>query len=206
MVIVAREEVESEVRGLCESGDIRAAAAVAIAKLGPEVTGFLVVVTRDHNDAGDIFADVCVRIWKGLATFRWQCTLRTWVYVLARRALSAHQRKSSEMRERHVRISEVPELEELIIRVRTTTLARMRGEPSARAQRLRDQLSSEEQALLTLRIDRELDWREIARVLADTSDDEPTDDALTREAALLRKRYERLKERLRRLAAEDHAS
>jgi RNA polymerase sigma-70 factor (ECF subfamily) len=206
MVIVVREDVESKVRGLCDTGDIRGAAAVAIRELGPEVAGFLVVVARDHTDAGDIFADVCVRIWKGLASFRWQCSLRTWVYVLARRALSAHRRKRSEQRDRHVPISEVPELEELIIRVRTTTLARMRGEPQARAQRLRDQLSPDEQTLLTLRIDRDLEWREIARVLADTSDDEPAEQELTREAALLRKRFERLRERLKRLAAEDRAN
>jgi RNA polymerase sigma-70 factor (ECF subfamily) len=184
---------------LCDAHDIRGAAAVTIRKLGPEVAGFLVVLTRDPTDAGDVFADVCVRIWKGLASFRWQCSLRTWVYVLARRAFSAYRRKRDAERERQVRISEVPELEELIIRVRTTTLARMRGEPQTRVQRLRDQLSPEEQTLLTLRIDRDLEWLEIARVLADT-DDEPTDDVLTREAALLRKRFERLKERLKRLA------
>jgi RNA polymerase sigma-70 factor (ECF subfamily) len=202
---VVRDDVEAEVRTLCDTGDIRGAATVAIRELGPEVAGFLVVLSRDSADAGDIFADVCVRIWKNLGGFRWQCTLRTWVYVLARRAFSAHQRKRTEWRDRHVRISEVPELEELIVRVRTTTLARMHGEPQTRAQRLREQLSPDEQTLLTLRVDRGLEWREIARVLADTADDEPTEDALGREAAALRKRFERLKERIKRLAVEDRA-
>ena len=204
--MVAREDVETEVRRLCDAGDTRAAVTITIRDLGPEVVGFLVVLTRDHNDAGEIFADVCVRIWKSLATFRWQCTLRTWLYVLARRAFSAHRRERVQWRERHIRISEVPEIDELITRVSTTALARLRGEPQTRAQRLREQLSPDEQTLLTLRVDRGLEWREIARVLADASDDEPTDDALGREAAALRKRFERLKERLRRLVAEDRAS
>jgi RNA polymerase sigma-70 factor (ECF subfamily) len=203
---VAREDVEAEVRSLCATGDTRAAVTVTIRELGPEVVGFLVVLARDQADAGDVFADVCVRIWKGLAGFRWQCTLRTWLYVLARRAFSAYHRERLQWRERHVRISEVPEIDELIVRVRTTTLARLRGEPQTRAQRLRAQLTPDEQTLLTLRVDRGLEWREIARVLADGSDDEPTDDEISREAASLRKRFERLKERLRQLAAADQAS
>ena len=204
--MVSREDVEAEIRRLCESGQTRAAVTLAIRDYGPEVVGFLVVLTRDPADAGDVFADVCVRIWKSLGSFRWQCSLRTWLYVIARRAYSAHQRERQQWRDRHIRISDVPEIDELIMRVRTTTLARLRGEPQTRAQRLREQLTPDEQSLLTLRLDRGLEWREIARVLADGSDDEPTDDELGREAAALRKRFERLKERLKRLAAEDHAS
>src|SRR5215212_9338977 len=88
-VVVTREHVEVEVRALAVAGDTRGAVTVAIRDLGPEVLGFLVVLARDPADAGDVFADVCVRIWKGLSQFRWQCSLRTWVYVLARRAFSA---------------------------------------------------------------------------------------------------------------------
>lgn len=192
-------------RRLCDAGDLRAAVTTTIRDLGPEVAGFLVVLTRDHTDAGDIFADVCVRIWKSLGTFRWQCSLRTWVYVLARRAFAAHRRDRQAWRERHLRISEVPEIDELIVEVRTTTLARMHGEPQTRAQRLREHLSPDEQTLLTLRLDRELEWREIARVLAEGGADEPSEDELLREAASLRKQYERLKDRLKRLAADDAA-
>lgn len=202
---MGRENVEAVVQSLCGAGDTRGAVTVAIREYGPELVGFLVVLARDPADAGDVFADVCVRIWKGLAGFRWQCSLRTWLYVLARRAFSAHHRERAQWRERHVRISEVPEIDELVVRVRTTTLARLRGEPQTRAQRLREQLTPDEQTLLTLRVDRGLEWREIARVLADASD-EPTDDEIGREAASLRKRFERLKERLRQLAVADQAS
>lgn len=202
---MAREDVEAEVRKLCESGDTGGAVTVTIRELGPEVVGFLLVLTRDEADAGDVFADLCVRIWKNLGGFRWECTLRTWLYTLARRAFSAHQRERIQYRERHVRISELPEINELIVKISTTTLARMRGEPQTRAQRLREKLSADEQALLTLRLDRGLEWREIARVLAE-NDNEPTDDDITREAAALRKRYERLKESLKKLAAQDGAA
>ena len=61
-------------------------------------------------------------------------------------------------------------------------------------ERVRDQLDDLERALLVLRIDRGLFWIEIAEVLAE-------DGAAVGEAAL-RKRFERLKTKLRQLLAE----
>lgn len=202
---MAVAEVEAEVRRLCDASDNRAAATVTIREYGPEVVGFLFVLTRDHSEAGDIFADVCVRIWKSLTTFRWQCSLRTWLYILARRSFSAHKRERLQWGQRRVPLSEVPEIDALVTRVGTSTLARIKGEPQTRAQRLREQLTPEEQTLLTLRVDRGLEWREIVRVLDETAE-EPDDETIVREAAALRKRFERLKERLKRLAEEDRAS
>ncbi len=195
------QHVEVEVLAWCERGDFRTAVTVAIRDYGPEVLGFLVVLTRDPSDAGDVFADVCLRMWKGLPGFEWRSSLRTWVYILARRSFSRYQRERMAHRERHVRISEVPELDEIIARIRTTTLARVHREHATRAERIRAKLSPDEQALLTLRLDRSLEWREIVRVLDDREDLD--DDTMAREAAALRKRFERLKERLRQLASAD---
>lgn len=197
------EWVEREVRACCERGDLRTAVTIAIRDYGPEVFGFLVVLTRDSSDAGDVFADACIRMWKGLEGFEWRCSLRTWVYLLARRACSAYQRERLAYRERHVRLSDVPEIDELIARVRTTTHARLQGEQQTRAARIREQLLPDEQALLTLRLDRNLEWREIVRVLDDREDLD--EDSITREAAALRKRFERLKQRLKMLATKDAA-
>lgn len=176
-------------------------ATIAIRDYGPEVLGFLVVLARDPADAGDVFADVCIRVWKGLPGFEWKSSLRTWIYVLARRAFFKFQQERSAHRDRHVRLSEVPELDEIIARIRTTTLGRIHQEHKTRAERLREKLSPDEQALLTLRLDRDLAWNEIVRVLDDREDLD--DETVAREAAALRKRFERLKERLRQLAAED---
>lgn len=195
------EHVEVEVLACCERGDHRAAVTIAIRDYGPEVLGFLVVLARHPSDAGDVFADVCMRMWKGLPGFEWKCSLRTWIYILARRAFSRFQRERMAHRERHVRISEVPEIDEIIARIRTTTLARVHQEHKTRAERIREKLSADEQALLTLRLDRSLEWREIVRVLDDREGLD--DDAIAREAASLRKRFERLKERLKQLAAAD---
>jgi RNA polymerase sigma-70 factor (ECF subfamily) len=57
--------------------------------------------------------------------------------------------------------------------------------------RLRSSLSADDQTLLILRVDRAMSWREIAHVIGDAH--EPA----------LRKRYERIKNRLRDLAHSD---
>jgi len=194
-------QVEAEIRAWCERGDYRTAVTIAIRDYGPEVLGFLVVLARDPSDAGDVFADVCMRMWKGLPGFEWRASLRTWIYILARSAFSKFQRKQIADRERHVRISDVPEIDEIIRRIRTTTLARLHQEHKTRAERIREKLSSDDQALLTLRLDRNLEWRDIVRVLDDREDLD--DETLVRESAALRKRFERLKERLKQLAAAD---
>ena len=181
---------------------MRGAVTAAIEGYGPELLGFLVVVVGDPTEGGDVFADTCVRMWKSLPGFRWESSLRTWAYVLARRACHAHRKERAKQRERHVRLSEVPEIDEMILRIRTTTAARVaRQEGTSRAERLRSQLDLDEQMLLTLRVDRELEWRAVARIM---SDEKALDDAaLVREAASLRKRFERIKEKLKQLAALD---
>jgi RNA polymerase sigma-70 factor (ECF subfamily) len=193
-------ELEAAVQRCCEEGDLHGATTLAIQGYGPEVLGFLAVLV-DRADAGEVFADVCVRLWKSLATFRWEASLRTWVYVLARRACQAYLKERASYRDRHVRLSEVPEIDAMIQRVRTTTIEALgKDRGTTRAERLRRQLTPDEQALLTLRLDRELDWRAIVRVLAD-DEREPSEDELVRECAALRKRFERIKEKLKRLAA-----
>ena len=73
--------------------------------------------------------------------------------------------------------------------VRTETAAHLRSEVRTAMQKLREELSLDEQTLLILRIDRQLEWDDVARAMAV-------------DAATLRKRFERVKEKLRVLAKE----
>jgi len=204
---MALVQVDEEVRRLCEAGETHAAVTAAIRGLGAELMGFLVAVTGHRDDAGDVFADTCVRMWKGLAGFRWESSLRTWVYTLARRAVYEHRARRAADVGRHVPLSQVPEIDEMIARVRTTTLAHLREERQSRAERLRARLSADDRMLLTLRVDRGMEWRDIARVLAEDGDDaDPAaadSESVDRAAGALRKRFERLKATLRKMAAED---
>jgi len=63
---------------------------------------------------------------------------------------------------------------------------------SDQLEELRRELSPEEQNLLALRIDQQLSWEEVATVLPSAG--EPPS------VAMLRKRFERLKERIARMA------
>jgi RNA polymerase sigma-70 factor, ECF subfamily len=69
-----------------------------------------------------------------------------------------------------------------------------------RVAKLRAELDPEDQTLLILRVNRQLPWRDIARIMTDEGD-ASDDDELKRRAAALRKRFERLKEELRAKAA-----
>jgi RNA polymerase sigma-70 factor, ECF subfamily len=72
-------------------------------------------------------------------------------------------------------------------------------------EQLRDELPEEDRAILILRVDRGLDWRELAMILAEGSggSDRLQDDAaLKREAARLRKRFQVVVGRLRATARE----
>jgi RNA polymerase sigma-70 factor (ECF subfamily) len=109
------------------------------------------------------------------------------VHVIARNRLrSGWGRKQ---RAAHVLPMEL--VDEIAAAAKTTTVECLRPEARARVERLRQLLDEDDRTLLLLRVDREMPWRDIARVMAD--DDEPPD----RGAARLRKRFERVKQRLR---------
>jgi RNA polymerase sigma-70 factor (ECF subfamily) len=58
--------------------------------------------------------------------------------------------------------------------------------------------------LLVLRIDRQLAWNDLARVLAETGGEAPLSDAaVAKEAARLRKQFQVLKEKLRGMAKKE---
>ncbi len=95
-----------------------------------------------------------------------------------------------------MQISNIAEVQAAIARV-TTTPAHVRDTVKAKFAQIRAELEPDDLVLLGLRIDRQLPWSDIARVLA-ADELEPT----SKDIAALRKRYERLKERLRERMAE----
>ena len=64
---------------------------------------------------------------------------------------------------------------------------------------LREKLSLDEQALLNLRIDREMSWRDVALVMLGNQADHD-EDSIKSESNACRKRFERTKAKLRDLA------
>ena len=84
-------------------------------------------------------------------------------------------------------------------KVRTATFPYLRTDVKSRVTALRQQLSTAEQTLLILRVDRNLSWKDVAQIMA--GPEAGLEDAeVMRLAAGHRKQFERAKQRLRALA------
>ncbi len=192
-----RDTLEAELRRQFDAGDLHAVATAAVRAYGPELYGFLVGLARDGDAAAEIFAGVCEKLWRGLPAFRWDSSLRVWAYAITRHHFH-HWTRHRDKQRRQVALDDAPELSALIEQVRTTTAVHLRTEVKDGFARLRDTLAPDDQLLLRLRIDGDMAWNDIARVLA--GDDVATPSP--RDVAALRKRFERLKKQLRELARE----
>jgi RNA polymerase sigma-70 factor (ECF subfamily) len=185
-------ELEDRIRAAATAGDWAGATTIAIEGYGDELLGYLVAMTGSVVDADDAFSFVAEHLWRSLPAFRWDCSLRTWAYGIARQAIGRKRRDPH--RRRAVPLDAVVSAAAAKIRTRTATF--LRTESRDRIAALRAQLAPDDQTLLILRVNRKLPWREIARVLAD-DDAASTDAELTRRAAALRKRFERVKDQLK---------
>jgi RNA polymerase sigma-70 factor (ECF subfamily) len=195
-------ELEREIRRRMELGDLAGAATVAVRGYGPELFGFLMAFHRDETSAAEAFSEAIERLWRGMATFGWQSSFRTWAYAVTRNAALTYQRDA---RRRGKRLRELPEgsaLSALAAEVRSSTLTHLKTETQTRAVALRQTLPREDQELLVLRIDKGMAWNDLAHILHEG--EAPLDEtALRREAARLRKRFQLAKERLLALARKE---
>lgn len=187
------EGAEGEIRSAIERGDIDAAATKALRVYGPELYGFLCALAKDEADASDAFSFFSEHLWRSLRSFEWRCSVRAWSYRLARNALIDVKRGK---RRDAVPLSAISEVAE---RVRTETATFLRTETKSELQRLRATLPEDDQQLLVLRVDRNLSWQELARVFAG-DDAELDDEAIERESARLRKRFQLVKKKFVELA------
>jgi RNA polymerase sigma-70 factor (ECF subfamily) len=182
MSLVAR------VVALRAEGRERDAAGLAIRELGPQILAYLAALLRNETDASEVFAQFAEDLWKGLPQFRGEASLRGWAYRIAWHAAARYARDPFRQRGRRL---ETQEASVLAAEVLSTV-----GDDAWRLDRmaeLRAQLAPDEQTLLILRVNRGLPWREVALVLAEDGVG-PTSEAA------LRKRFERLKEKLGKAA------
>lgn len=192
----AADEVEARAHELHRAGRFDDAMTVALGFYGPEIVGFLVSLVPTRDEAFDVFGQACLGMWSSFPSFGWRSSFRTWAYAIARRACLRHVASAYERR--RVDLSEVPCLSALEDRIRTQTAPYQRTDVKSRAARLRERLTPQERMLLTLRVDREMTWEQVAEVMDDGAIADP--EALRRACAAWRKRFERTKDRLRSLA------
>jgi RNA polymerase sigma-70 factor (ECF subfamily) len=193
----AADPVDAVARAAAHAADWPRVATLALETYGEEILAFLASQARDEVLANEAFSMFTEAMWRGLLGFRWECSLRTWCYTLARHAWFRLLRERA--RGEHL----VPLLssgsiaiDELSARLRSETPAIMRSDVQIKLAELREGLEVDDQTLLTLRVDRSMPWRDVARVMSDP-DDDMTEPALERRSVALRKRFMRIKEELR---------
>jgi RNA polymerase sigma-70 factor, ECF subfamily len=193
-----RPRVEEDVRRLCEGGQNERAVGVTLERYGPEIGRFLVSVLHDVDLAADAFGIFGECLLKGLPDFRWESSLRTWVYKLARNTCYQLLRSANR---REVPASD-PVSSSVAQGERSRTQPWMQTQVKERFRALREKLEVEERMLLMLRVDQRLSWVEIAQALAEPQE-RLGGRELERRAASLRQEFQRLKARLRTLAVEE---
>jgi RNA polymerase sigma-70 factor (ECF subfamily) len=189
---------EHELQRAWDRAEFDAVTTLALERYGAEILGVLAARLHSAADAADVFSVFAERLWRGVPKFQWRCTLRAWAYRIALNAAARWASGGKHERERNVAFDHSGVLE-CADRIRSSTLVHLRSEVKSEIRRLREELPDIEQMLLALRIDKGLEWDEIAIALAD---DDLAPDALKRESARLRKRFQLVTDKLRTLARE----
>ncbi len=180
--------LDLQVRGLLAGGDPDGAATAALEELGPAILGWLRAL-HGTDDGDEVFAEFAERLWKGLPGFRGESPLRAWAYRIAWNASHSFRDDAWRRRRQHLPTNAASNLAARLSRSADPAIE------ESRLARLRELLPPEDHALLVLRLDREMSWEEIADVLSASGS--PVS------AAALRKRYERVKDRLARRARDE---
>lgn len=188
-------ELDARVRSAIEAHDFKTAAEHILNALGADLVRVIHARFRQEQLTAEVFSHVTEDLWVGLPHFAFRCSVRAWVFTLARNAGNRYLDRELRRQRGQVPLSQVPELAHAIVRARTQSLHEVPSDASEWLASLRDELSEDDQLLLTLRVDRALDFREIAIVMLGDADADRAN--VVREAARQRKRFQTLKQRLR---------
>lgn len=183
---------ETNITALLAAQDYDGAIEAILELYGARVFRMIVGVLRDETEAQDAFQAFSIEVWQSLPSFRGDSRVYTWTYTIARRTVSKQLRNGTSREER----LHTEQERELAARwTRTATAQWRKTESRHKLQQLLDELDPDDRTLVMLRIGEAMPWDQVATIV---SDDEPLDaDVLKKESARLRKRFERVKTRLK---------
>ncbi len=200
-----RAALEAGIRAACEAGNPETGVTLLLQLYGDELLSFLVARLGDRSHADEAFSMLAEDLWLGLPKFEFRSSVRTWAYTVTRHAAARYVRTPARRKDRNLTLSNNVRLSQLVDQVRSRTEVYRRSEVKDRVRALRERLEPDDQMLLILRVDRQMPWRDLALVMCggdDPSQPALDDAAVDRESARLRKRFERVKTELKRLAQE----
>ncbi len=168
-------------------GDLNEAVIAVLELYGNAVLAYLVSLLRDEANAREVFSQFAEDLLGGLPQFRGECSVKAWCYRLAWHAAARHLRDPWRRRAQPLTSRKISAL---VQSIGTSGLAP--GSRRSLLAQLREHLTPEEETLLALRIEKELEWEEVAHVLS-VHGEQASPEAV-------RKRYERLRQKLARMA------
>jgi RNA polymerase sigma-70 factor (ECF subfamily) len=183
--------IDEEVSAAVAAGDAGGAAARIVQGLGPGLLGYLVAVLGRESEGREVLGEVVEEVLGSVLRFRGESTVKTWLYRIAWRTAMRYRDAPERRRTRRLDTLEASGLADVL---RSSTAAYQRTEAKDWLEEVRAELTPEDQSLLVLRVDRDLSWAEVAEIMGDG-------DAAAQ--GRLRKRFERIKERLRERAERD---
>jgi RNA polymerase sigma-70 factor (ECF subfamily) len=193
---------ETAIREACEARDFGLATTRAFEAYGSEILSFLIARLRSHTDGEEAFSMFAEDLCQALPAFEFRCSVRGYLYTLARNAGNRYATAPHNRRERNLPVSAQASLSAVVERARSATAAHKRTEVRDKVRALRERLPEEDQTLLILHVDRALPWNDIAMVMQEHGR-ELSAEALARESARLRKRFERVKAELKAMAIDE---
>jgi RNA polymerase sigma-70 factor, ECF subfamily len=172
------------------AGDEAGAAEAALRDHGPAVLRYLRSLLRDQDEADDAFSMFSEQVWKRIGTFRGKGGFEVWLFRVAFREALRLREEGWRRKRRGLPTTEAGKIAAEVRRTASVS----REQRLDVLDRLRASLSFEDQHLLVLRVDHGLSFRDIAATL---------DEGGALDEATARKRFERSKARLARLAKDE---
>jgi RNA polymerase sigma-70 factor (ECF subfamily) len=183
------EELEQAIGVHLARQDWHGAATAIMNGYGRAVLRYIRAILPDEDAAAEVFAQFSENLWAGIAGFRAQSSVRTWVYRLAWHASLDFLRDGFRRRTRRLETSEFSDLAD---EIRSSTPFFLTDDARGKLEQLARKLEPGDRALLILRVSKKLPWRQVCEVLS--TDAEP----LTEDAAKMR--FGRMTKRLRGMA------
>ncbi|BDG10473.1 RNA polymerase sigma factor [Anaeromyxobacter paludicola] len=181
-------------RGADGEAALRDAATSLLRQHGRQILRYLSALLHDREAAADVFGAFEEDLWRGLPSFRGECSRKSWAYRLALHAAIRYLRDP--WRRRAVPLGPGAGLDaadDLAPGAAQPTSSDRAEQRTRAVAALREQLRPAERTLLALRVDQRLSWEQVAAVLSRPG--EPP-----AQPSALRKRFERLIAKLGRQA------
>jgi RNA polymerase sigma-70 factor (ECF subfamily) len=180
--------------------ELTLATTLAVQTYGNELRGWFAHKVRDPALAGDLFQEFCAWLWRGLGHFRWESSLRTWLYKLAFHVLCHHARSlRREPEGGGADVLEPGPVDLLSLGVEMSTVGTRLDKRQKLMESLQQLAEGDRQLILMRQVEgEEGSWKDLALAWNGHKPLSPAD--LDGEAARLRQRFHRAMETLRTIA------